>query len=398
MSDSEDKTGMAGRRIALVLQGGGALGSYQAGVVEALNAGGIHPTWVAGTSIGAINAAIIAGNPPERRMERLRAFWDRVTSGTALLPHSPQTHGIEREISSSLAWWVGLPGFYAIRPPFAELFTGKPPVSGYDTGPLEDTLNELVDFDRINAGHTWLSVNAVNVRTGVYTTFTNYGQTRDTGIHDIERVTFTARHIMASGALPPAFPPVEIDGKLYWDGGLLSNSPLMNILDHEPRENSVVFQVDLFQAYGEPPKTMEEALERDKDIRYASRTRLTTETARRRHEARAAAHALLSKLPADLHELPEAKALRLMSCPSQMDIVHLIYRPFERQGWSKDFEFSRGTMLDRWQAGRSDAEITLAKAPWQAPFPAGCGTRISDVLHDLYVEEVRHAKAPVVTA
>ena len=379
-----------GRRVILVLQGGGALGSYQAGVAQALNEGGIHPTWFAGTSIGAINAAILAGNAPEHRVAKLRAFWEKVTSPTALLPHTPQSSEFEREVGASLALVMGQPGFFSPRPPTA--WWQKPAASRYDTQPLEDTLNELVDFDRINHGHTWLSVNAVNVRTGVYTTFANYGQSTDTGIHRIERVKFTAKHIMASGALPPAFAAVEIEGEPYWDGGLLSNSPLMNILDHEPRENSLVFQVDLFQAYGEAPSTLEEALERDKDIRYASRTRLTTEAARRRHDARSIAHALLEKLPESLRDTPEANALARISCASRMDIVHLIYRPFERQGWKKDFEFSRGTMLTRWQVGLDDAKITLAKAPWLVPFPAGCGTRVSDVLHDLYVAELQSQK------
>ncbi len=379
-----------GRRIVLVLQGGGALGSYQAGVVEALSDNGIHPTWFAGTSIGAINAAIVAGNAPEHRVAKLRAFWEKVTSPTALLPHNAQTSEFERQFGASLSMLMGQPGFFSPRPPTA--WWQKPAVSSYDTKPLEDTLNELVDFDRINHGETWLSVNAVNVRTGVYTTFANYGQTTDTGIHRIERVKFNARHIMASGAIPPAFPPVEIEGQSYWDGGLLSNSPLMNVLDHEPRNNSVVFQVDLYQAFGEPPTTMEDALERDKDIRYASRTRLTTEAARRRHDARSTAHAVLDMLPKDMHDMPEVKALARISCSSQMDIVHLIYRPFERQGWKKDFEFSRGTMLSRWQAGFADAKITVAKAPWREPFPPHCGTRVSDVLHDLYIEELQNKR------
>ncbi len=375
-----------GRRIVLVLQGGGALGSYQAGVVEALSDNGIHPTWFAGTSIGAINAAIVAGNAPEHRVAKLRAFWEKVTSPTALLPHNAQTSEFERQFGASLSMLMGQPGFFSPRPPTA--WWQKPAVSSYDTKPLEDTLNELVDFDRINHGETWLSVNAVNVRTGVYTTFANYGQTTDTGIHRIERVKFNARHIMASGAIPPAFPPVEIEGQSYWDGGLLSNSPLMNVLDHEPRNNSVVFQVDLYQAFGEPPTTMEDALERDKDIRYASRTRTTIRIAEREHNVRAHAQALWDKLPPMLRDLPEAQFLDDLRCTSQMDIALLIYRPFEPQGSSKDFEFSRGTMQSRWDRGREDAEITLDASPWLLPFPAGRGTRISDVLHDRYVAQM----------
>jgi len=373
------------RRTALVLQGGGALGSYQAGVYEALDHAGIMPDWVAGISIGAINAAIIAGNAPERRVERLVQFWDEITASTALWPKSAGQTPLERSAGALGALFFGQPGFFTPRPAFSWL-TPQPPNSFYDTKALRETLERLVDFDRINARETRLSVGAVNVRTGQFRNFDNHS----TKIH--------ADHIMASGALPPGFPAVEIEGDPYWDGGLISNTPLLQVLEQEPRRSSVVFQVDLFQSYGQHPTTLDEVLEREKDIRYASRTRTATRMAEANHNIRAHAQALWDKLPPELRMLPEAQFLDDMRCVTQMDIVLLIYRPFQPQGSTKDFEFSRGTMQARWDRGREDAQITLKAAPWNRPFPPGRGTRVSDVLHEVYVAQMgQDAAAPTRT-
>jgi NTE family protein len=351
MQDGPDVPGRSrpNKRIALVLQGGGALGSYQAGVYEALHEAEYLPDWVAGISIGAINAAIIAGNAPGNRVARLKAFWDEVTSLTAARPNP----------------------------------AGQPPDSFHDTTALRQTLERLVDFDRINARETRLSVGAVNVRTGRFHSFDNH------------TTTIRPEHIMASGALPQEFPPVDIDGDPYWDGGLVSNTPLLQVLEHEPRESIVVFQVDLFQAYGRQPATMDEVLERQKDIMYASRTRGATRVAETNHNIGAHAQALWEKLPDQLRALPEARFLDDLRCVTEMDIVLLIYRPFEPQGSRKDVEFGHGTAQARWDRGREDAEITLAKAPWSKPFPKGHGTRVSDVLHELYIAQMgRDAAAP----
>lgn len=360
------------RRIALVLQGGGALGSYQAGVYEALATGGVMPHWVAGISIGAINAAIIAGNAPEQRVARLREFWEAITAPTALWPQPVSMTAFERSAGALGAMLFGQPGFFAPRSPLSWL-NPQPPSSLYDTSALRSTLERLVDFDRINARETILSVGAVNVRTGHF----RYFDSRHTHIGP--------EHIMASGALPPGFPAVEIEGEPYWDGGLVSNTPLLHVLEQEPRYSSVIFQVDLFQSYGMPPTTLDGVLERDKDIRYASRTRAATRAAEHNHNIRAHAQALWDKLSPELQALPEAQFLNATRCPTQMDIALLIYRPFEPQGSSKDYEFSRGTMQARWDRGRKDAEITLQAAPWNQPFPPGKGTRVSDVLHEIYV-------------
>ena len=363
------------RRVALVLQGGGALGSYQAGVYQALHEAGYRPDWVAGISIGAINAAIIAGNAPENRVARLKSFWEEVTSPTALWPKPVGQTTFERSAGAFGAMLFGQPGFYAPHSPLSWL-TAQPPSSFYDTTALQKSLERLVDFERIDAGETRISVGAVNVRTGQFRSFDSADP----------KTKIRAKHIMASGALPPGFPSVEIDGDPYWDGGLVSNTPLMQVLEHEPRQNSLVFEVDLFQSYGRPPTSLDEAVEREKDIRFASRTRAATRAAEHNHNVRAHAQALWDKLPAELRKLPEAQFLNDIRCTAQMDIALLIYRPFEPQGSAKDYEFSRGTMLSRWARGQEDAQITLDAAPWRAPFPAGRGTRVSDVLHDLYVE------------
>jgi len=278
----------------LVLQGGGALGAYQAGVYECLAAMGHAPEWIAGISIGAINAALIAGNPPGRCVDRLREFWETVSSFPFDAPiygaptHAPGGRDIVNETNATIAMLFGVSGFFSPRVPAAPF---QPPgtaaaISYYDTEPLRRTLERLVDFDRLNSGAVHLSVGAVNVRSGNFVYFDTRHQRLD------------PRHIMASGALPPGFPPIEIDGEHFWDGGLVSNTPLQHVLDLPSHRDRLVFQVDLFAARGEMPATLAEASEREKDIRYSSRTRLTTTYELRRQATLQAARRLLGKLPA----------------------------------------------------------------------------------------------------
>ncbi|HEY4250027.1 MAG TPA: patatin-like phospholipase family protein [Roseomonas sp.] len=365
------------RAVALVLQGGGALGSYQAGVYEALAASPWHPDWVAGISIGAVNAAIIAGNAPERRVEKLAAFWESITDPPAfwpvaeggLAPFFPES----REAGALSALLFGQPGFFVPRPTL-DWFRAKPPVSFYDTAELKGTLERLVDFDRINAREMRFSVGAVNVRTGNFVYFDNTpSKTRPP-------TKIRAEHVMASGALPPGFPPVEIDGQHYWDGGLVSNTPLQYVLETEPRESRITFEIDLFPARGPVPTTLAEAQERDKDIRYSSRTRAGVDSFKRMHDVRVNASALWEKLPEALRATPEAQFLHSLGCVTTMDVVEMIYRPAEPQGQSKDYAFSRGTMRERWAQGRQDGEAVLHLAPWTAPFPPGVGLRRFDLL------------------
>jgi NTE family protein len=356
------------KKVALVLQGGGALGSYQAGVYEALATSAYPPDWVAGISIGAINAALIAGNAPEKRVDRLRAFWDEVTSAPLwpgvpahLVPDAPS-------LSAAHAVLFGQPGFFAPRP-LTSWFTRTQPLSFYETRALKGTLERLVDFDRINAREIRFSVGSVNVRTGNFAYFDN------------AEIEIRPEHVMASGALPPGFPPVEIDGEFYWDGGLVSNTPLQYIIDTMPRRSRLTFQIDLFSARGPLPTDLDTVGEREKDIRYSSRTRAGTDACRTVHDVRHIINELLERQP-ELRDSREGRILYEFACVTTMDIAQLIYRPGEDQGVAKDFEFGHATMLARWAAGLSDAQATLRASPWLAPMPPEVGVRTFDVLGD----------------
>ncbi len=358
------------KAVALVLQGGGALGSYQAGVYEAIADSEYPPDWVAGISIGAINAAIIAGNAPDQRVGKLRAFWDSITASATpwAMPATGCTEA-DRRIGALSALAFGQPGFFAPRPPLSWLF-GAQPTSFYDTGALRSTLERLVDFDRINAGEIRFSVGAVNVRTGNFAYFDNTS------------TRIRAEHIMASGALPPGFPAVEVDGEFYWDGGLVSNTPLQYVLEYIPRRSRLTFQVDLFHAVGPMPENLEDVTEREKDIRYSSRTRSATEAFRKAHDVRHNISDLYEMLPPELRATAQAQFLYHYGCVTTMDIVQMIYRPDDGQGHAKDYEFSHRTMLARWDQGLKDARETLRASPWLAPMPPELGARTFDVTGD----------------
>ena len=369
------------KKIGLVLQGGGALGSYQAGVYEALASSEYLPDWVAGISIGSINAAIIAGNAPEHRVERLRDFWDDITATTKMWPVVPPgpLAAWQNQASALTTVMFGQPGFFTPRP-LQDWFSPDNFVSYYTTSALKQTLERYVDFDRINSARDMrLSVGAVNVRTAQFSYF------------DSEKITIRPEHVMASGALPPGFPPVEIDGEQYWDGGLFSNTPLQYIVDYSPRRSRLIFQVDLFPAHGSLPDNFDEINEREKDVRYSSRTRLTTEMLREKHDVRHAINELHKLLPPDIANTEQAKRLYEYGCVTEMDIVQLIYRPTEPQGALKDFQFGRSTMEARWQQGLSDARTTLHASPWLAPMPKELGVRVFDVIHEILVGHRKEA-------
>jgi NTE family protein len=356
------------KQIALVLQGGGALGSYQAGVYEAMAEYGYQPDWVAGISIGAINSALIAGNAPQDRVAKLREFWNQVSSPSASWLDLPLDvwQDTMRRLSAMSALLFGQPGFF--RPNLLHCWTaGTSPTSYYDTSDLKETLERLVDFDRINARETRFSVGAVNVRTGNFAYFDN------------ARQTIGPEHVMASGALPPGFPAIEVDGDFYWDGGLVSNTPLRYILERIPRRSTLAFQVDVFAAQGELPSGLDAVSEREKDIRYSSRTRMGVETFHYAHTLRRNIATLLAKLPDTLKNEPEVEFLTGVACQTRMDIVELIYRPTAIQGPSKDYEFLRAAMLRRWNQGLSDASTALASEPWLEPAPAEVAVRTFDV-------------------
>ncbi|HVI98810.1 MAG TPA: patatin-like phospholipase family protein [Sphingomonas sp.] len=340
-------------QVALVLQGGGALGSYQAGVIDGLAESGIEIDWVAGISIGAVNAAIVAGNPPSARVERLHAFWDTVTSTLPSFPIQPndQLREFLHEWSAGFVLAAGVPGFFTPRPVSpAFAVPGTPEaLSFYDSAPLEKTLDELVDWELLNDGPVRLSVGAVDVLTGNFHYF-------DTAVERLD-----ARHIMASGALPPGLPPIEIDGRLWWDGGLVSNTPLAHVLDHQTQE-LLVFQVDLFAAATEPPRTIMDVAAREKEIRFSSRTRQVTDELMRLRKDREAVRKVLAKLPATLRDDPDVMALAERSAEQPVSLVHLIYRANAWEGGSRDFEFSARTMREHWDAGHAAVSETMENA------------------------------------
>ena len=404
--------------IALLLQGGGALGAYQAGVYQALSEARLHPDWVAGISIGAINSALIAGNPPESRLDKLRAFWERVSTpqywpGTGHVPANSNTapmlglldqaadaaawisamglafvsgqpigthasslrglwenvrtkvrsvwppepfamrgdvaRGLVNRMSASAALAHGAGGFFAPRVPLPWLQPNGTleATSYYDSTPLRGTLEGLVDFDRINAGETRFSVGAVNVVTGNFVYF-------DNATHTIK-----PEHVMASGALPPGFPAIEIEGEHYWDGGLVSNTPLQWVLESEPRQDTLAFQVDLWSARGAFPGNMAEVTTRQKEIQYSSRTRANSDRFKNVQKIRNALSTLLQKLPEELRDSPELATLRPVADHKAYNLVQLIYRSRQYEGDSKDYEFSRQSMEEHWRAGYHDTVRTL---------------------------------------
>ncbi len=342
--------------IALLLQGGGALGAYQAGVYQALAEANLHPDWVAGISIGAINAALIAGNPPEQRVDKLRAFWETVTQNPLGMPSIPalaatdeRTHFLINQTQVLGTLLFGAPGFFKPRlfTPLLFPFSNTETLSFCDVGALTSTLERLVDFDRINAGETRFSVGATNVKTGNFVYFDN------------ETVKIRPAHVVASGSLPPGFPATEIDGEFYWDGGLVSNTPLQWVVDARPRKDTLAFQIDLWSARGELPHDLAHMNLRQTEIRYSSRTRAGTDQFRKVQGLIKATAKLLAKLPEALRQSPEAQLLAHEASEKVYSIIQMIYRKKKYEGNSMDHEFSRQTMEDHWAAGYADAVHTL---------------------------------------
>jgi NTE family protein len=344
--------------VALLLQGGGALGAYQAGVYEALLEANVEPTWIAGISIGAINSAIIAGNPRETRVARLREFWELVSqphdggwsSFWSDMLNGDAARGWVNQVSAGEIMAKGVPGFFKPRvpPPFLMPAGVTGSTSWYDTSALRPTLERLVDFDRINAKAMRFSVGAVNIRTGNFAYFDN------------ETDTIRPEHIMASGALPPAFEAVEIDGEFYWDGGMVSNTPLDWVLSARSDLDTLIFQVDLWSAQGVLPRDLAEVAVRMKEVQFSSRTRSATDSFKRLQTLRAAFNELLVQMPPELAATPQARLLAQASDPAVYNIVQLVYRSATYEGQSKDYEFSRRTMEEHWEAGRRDALVTLS--------------------------------------
>jgi len=352
----------------LLFQGGGALGAYQAGVYEGLAEAGMNPNWFVGISIGAVNSAILAGNPPERRVERLREFWDRVSAYAPLTP--PAMFDSMRPFLDRLSVWsvatFGIPGFFVphIPPPLLSPPASPGALSFYDTSPLKTTLEELVDFDLLNRGDARLSLGAVNVRTGASVYFDNR----------YKRIE--PEHVLASGALPPGFPAVKIDGEDYWDGGLVSNSPLHYVWDEKPLTTALIVQVNLFPGEGELPRDLDEVMERAKDIQFCSKQRFNTEHFRVLGQLRAAISRVLAKLPPELQADPDVQLIAPHCDAREWTIAYLTNSHRPHAGQMKDAEFSRATVNEHWAEGLEDIRRSIANFEWTQPTIDVPGVRV----------------------
>lgn len=353
-----------------VFQGGGALGAYQAGVAEALQAAGIAPDWLVGTSIGAINAALLAGNRPADRLARLRGFWARVTTPS---PPVPLPAPWAPWLATARTWqtlWTGIPGFFHLRvPPNWDLMRERPlnELGFYDTSPLRETLREFIDFGYLNDGHTRLTLCAVDVASGELAMFDN----RRSGGEPIG-----PEHIMASGALPPGFAPVAIGGRSYWDGGVYSNTPLDIVLDDAERRDTLAFVVDLWDATEEAPRSLGGALRRVKDIQYASRIVEHIDDHARLQNLRRALRRVGERLDDATQADPQVRALLALGCDSAIDIVHLVMQALPGEDSFRDIDFSRETLQARWSAGLADGRRVLQQPGWLEPPPAHVGMRV----------------------
>ncbi|WP_295990188.1 patatin-like phospholipase family protein [Rugamonas sp.] len=343
-----NKSVVAGQ-VVLVLQGGGALGAYQIGVYQAMHEAGLEPDWVIGTSVGAINGAIIAGNPPQLRLERLRQFWKRMEQNALGLG------GVPRAYANAMIVHHGIPSFFSPNPAAwwnLDAKVGAERASFYQTSPLRATLDALVDFDYLNARHTRLTVGAVNARTGAMRYF------------DSRKEALAAQHVMASGALPPAFPAVRIDGEPYWDGGIYSNTPIEAVLDDEPRRSSVIFSVQVWNPDGSEPRSVLEVLDKHKEIQYASRAS-NIEQQRKLHRLRHVIRQLALHLPEEVASAPEVRELTAWGCGTTMHIVSLKAPRVGDEDHTKDIDFSARGIAQRWQSGYDDAMRFIEQKPWE---------------------------------
>jgi NTE family protein len=343
-------------QVVLVLQGGGALGAYQAGVFEAIDEAGIEPDWVIGTSIGAINAGIIAGNRPADRLPRLREFWDRMKAGSAASSWFGGMPFMHPMATNAMTVMRGVKGFFEANPLAHFGMTMDPETAGYySTAPLEKTLGDLIDMDILNACKTRLTVGAANVRTAEM----RYFDSRDAPV--------SIKCIMASGALPPAFPAVRIDGELYWDGGILSNTPVEAVFDDNPRRSGLVFSVHIWHPHGDEPNSMARVLARQKDLQYSSRSMAQVVRQRQLHRLRHVVAELAAKLPPEVAATDAARALARYGCTTTMHVVRLVAPPVAGEDQSKDIDFSPDGITTRWRAGYADTMAVLRQAPWRAP-------------------------------
>ena len=355
-------------QVVLVLQGGGALGAYQAGVYQALHEAGIEPDWIIGTSIGAINAGLIAGNAPQDRSPRLREFWKRMEQR----PVAGFAGGIPG-FSEQLSYWStvtqGIPGFFKPNPlahAGADFPLGADQAGYYSTEPLEQTLGELVNFDLVNSGAPRRTVGAAHVRSSMM----RYFDSRDGALG--------VKHIMASGALPPAFPAVRIDGELYWDGGILSNTPTEAVFDDNPRRDSLIFAVNMWNPSGPEPTTMAEVLNRQKDVQYASRIDSHIARQQQTHRLRHIINQLAARIPEAERDSEAVRELTGYGCSTRMHVVRLLAPQLDRENHTKDIDFSPSGIRQRWDAGYAHTRAVLDRSPWVGEFDPLSGV----ILHE----------------
>jgi NTE family protein len=366
--------------VSLVFQGGGALGAYQAGVYQAVYEANIEATWICGTSIGAINGALIVGNPPELRVERLREFWETVTKPQIAFPNIPWLPGRSFSENPQTSYWAskisvlatimqGVPGFFSARPfpPVSSPADSPSLVSYYDTSPLKTTLAKLVDFDFINHKPMRLSVGAANVRTGASTYFNNYEQPLD------------IRHILASASLPPGFPPTEINGEYYWDGAVVSNTPMQHVIDTRQRDSALIFQVDLWDPNGEVPLDIPSAFLRATEIHSASRANISLDQYKKMETFRNALCRFFDRLPEQYQNDPDARFLEKEARVKAATIVHLKYQSRKYEASDKTFAFSRSAMEAHWKAGYEDTKLALVEPAVLEPPADAEALRIFDV-------------------
>ncbi|MGF6779641.1 patatin-like phospholipase family protein [Paraburkholderia sp. GAS334] len=357
-SEASEASGIAGQ-VVLVLQGGGALGAYQAGVYQALHDANVEPDWVIGTSIGAINGAIIAGNPPQDRLARLKSFWDGVAHhGSATAGWLPALDQWSRDLATVTQ---GIASFFTPRPDAwmgVHAPVGLDQAAFYSTEPLRETLSALVNFEHLNSKQTRLTVGTVNVRTGRMRYFTNRDAPMD------------VNHVMASAAFPPGFPSVRIDGETYWDGGIYSNTPLEAVLDDRPRRSSVIFAVQLWPGNGPEPQSIWQVMSRQRDIQYSSRAESHLERQKQIHRLRHVIRELGEHLPEAARDKPEVKELLNWGCGTTMQVLELDAPRFDGDDLNKDIDFSSDGIARRWAAGHEDTARALQCAPWrEAPDP-----------------------------
>jgi NTE family protein len=355
-------------QIVLVLQGGGALGAYQVGVYEAMHEAGVEPDWVIGTSIGAINAALIAGNSPQNRIKRLREFWARVEQGPG-----PDLIGLFTGLSNASAnlatMFKGIPAFFTPNPAAwfgSHTQLGVQNAAYYTVAPLKETLADLIDLDHLDARHVRLTVGAVNVRTGEM----RYFDSRDEAV--------CIEHVLASGALPPAFPAVDIDGDPYWDGGIYSNTPIEAVLDDKPRQDSVIFAVQMWNPEGPDPASLWDVMGRQKDIQYASRAKSHIARQKQIHHLRHIIREIAKHVPEKDRDSKAVKELASWGCNTTMHVARLIAPKIDGEDHTKDIDFTQAGIYARWQAGYTDTKAMLKRAPWNQPVDPIDGVVIHD--------------------